>query len=798
MNRLAYPLLIGIAISLYRPVFAYELATHGRMTNEAFNTSRLATDSQLLNDLGFSKDTLLGEDYFDISGATIQPRSTKPFESSFKRMPEGVDPRSLSGWLMRGAIREDDLGSVAGIQIGTNPHDDPYGDINRVFNHFFDPYNNQALTYVSGAKKAPDWAAGSNDIFSQPNTPDTARRNHFTVFDARESLYRALTLQGKNADGSYAPLDVNGAWNTAKQEQVRKAYWATTFRALGDILHLNQDMAQPQHTRNEPHSGKGGYLVEELLTGHSSVMEDYIDARATGAKSYTMDGQEIVPTPLFNAMPTYAIPTFNKYSDYWSTRPGSGSLTGKGLADYSNHGFYTQKYNFGNSTYTYPAGGTKVTVMQPDGTSKGFLQVAVKDEYTAGNDSILMSTRTSWADFQEFFGFSPTYFLTKTNYDAMANLLIPRAVGYSAGLINYFFRGKMEISLPDEGVYGVIDHNDSESSAKDTGGFTKIKLKIKNITPKGAGIEPMTTGGKLAAVVKFHRNTCYKSDLSGEYGSPGIDWNVCRVKDEEIVVSSPVSAPSGINSDPSQLTFSFPTPIPINATDLFLQVVYRGPLGDETDAVAVATKDISEPTYIYNFLWEDQYKYDYYWPVIDISGVIGTSKSYADWCTKGDPPGFPSVDACNQSMGGATRKIQFSPTANPIPGYDPATASVPQNEYSDTQEPPLSPLATLAAPVGTLARVAVLSDTTPANIMLEVGELNDTTHAKKMFMWRMRTALATTNQKDPVTGNLTPSVKYLPGRGVYLPDVENEFLIKGDADPMPPLVLTPSQISPNW
>ena len=36
----------------------------------------------------------------------------------------------------------------------------------------------------------------------------------------------------------------------------------------------------------------------------------------------------------------------------------------------------------------------------------------------------------------------------------------------------------------------------------------------------------------------------------------------------------------------------------MNATDLFLQVVYRGKLGEELDAVAIGTVDIAEPTFI--------------------------------------------------------------------------------------------------------------------------------------------------------------------------------------------------------
>ena len=52
-------------------------------------------------------------------------------------------------------------------------------------------------------------------------------------------------------------------------EDTRKAYWATTFRALGDVIHLVQDMAQPQHTRSEIHP-----------LGMRKEFENYIEARA--------------------------------------------------------------------------------------------------------------------------------------------------------------------------------------------------------------------------------------------------------------------------------------------------------------------------------------------------------------------------------------------------------------------------------------------------------------------------------------------------------------------------------------
>jgi hypothetical protein len=65
-------------------------------------------------------------------------------------------------------------------------------------------------------------------------------RNHFTVFDARESMYRALTLQAAAADGTIKPIfDPNttaeyDAGLFANMETIRLQYWATTFRAVND------------------------------------------------------------------------------------------------------------------------------------------------------------------------------------------------------------------------------------------------------------------------------------------------------------------------------------------------------------------------------------------------------------------------------------------------------------------------------------------------------------------------------------------------------------------------------------
>ena len=428
----------SIASTLLLVVFgtasAYELGTHGRLTYQAYKDSVLS-DPQLLSELGIENGTNpFGEVYYDVSGNTVLERTRQPFEQQAARMPEGVEPRSVEGWLMRGAIREDDLGQIAGINVGDDPHDDPYGNIFRVFNHFYDPVLNRPLTTIAGVlgQNAPDWGTGSANAFAMPNTPDTNRRNHFTVFDARESMYRALT--GRDSQGN----ELKPAGTLTKPKDIRNAYWATTFRALGDIVHLVEDMAQPQHTRNDAHSGVPGF-------GHESVYEAYIEARATGASFFNIDGT-YAPIQSLNYNSGYPATTFNTYSDFWSTRTG---ITGGGLADYSNRGFFSAGTNLGSNDYLSPSNDPNDYTKE---STAGLLpkRLLEKINFLRGGVDGTTNIRMTTEGLFDFFLFStkPSYSLNRFNYDDMAGLLIPRAVGYSAGLINYFFRGKLDF-VPD-------------------------------------------------------------------------------------------------------------------------------------------------------------------------------------------------------------------------------------------------------------------------------------------------------------------------------------------------------------
>ena len=264
-NRIYRSILLLLGITSVEPCLSYEISTHARITAAIYDRSSLSQE-ELQDQLGLGNWPAINPfstGYYDVSGLGIYQRKASTYVTTKNRMPNPEeDAFTVKGWLMRGAIREDDLGWTP---FTVNPLDDEYGNIFRVFHHFYDPVHNRPLDIpgfntlmdqLGGEPRqlAPNWALGTTDFQADPPPDKIGRRNHFTIPDAREALYRAVT--GQSSSGSlmiYPDGNGNGIEppSLAAGEQMRKAYWATTFRSLGDVLHLLEDMSQPQHTRND-------------------------------------------------------------------------------------------------------------------------------------------------------------------------------------------------------------------------------------------------------------------------------------------------------------------------------------------------------------------------------------------------------------------------------------------------------------------------------------------------------------------------------------------------------------------
>ena len=159
-------------------------------------------------------------------------------------------------------------------------------------------------------------------------------------------------------------------------------------------------------------------------------------------------------------------------------------------------------------------------------------------------------------------------------YKEYANKLIPRAIGYSSQVLQYFFRGFLEISLPGSEVYSVTTADD---------GFDKITLAVKN---NSVSTDEMTDG-EIYLVLKYK---VAQSDPFQSVPVPVSSDFTYRVIPEKNNIRA-------IPRTPVNLTFDLSSQkMPLWATDVYLQVVYQGKMGAEDNAIAVGFKDISEPT----------------------------------------------------------------------------------------------------------------------------------------------------------------------------------------------------------
>jgi len=704
----------------------------------------------------------------------LQKLSPEDARQKFPGSSNNVTSLSVADLIRLGAVWEDQLSDLQALR------------------HFYDPVNDRALDVpVFGTGKSvrsPDWALEDKTSFPGPIATQL-----FSLHDAYDYLYSALTFVN--------PRSVADSTNE------RKRYFGLTFQSLGHVIHHLQDMAQPQHVRNDPHCDSVA-LCKSLanVTGDNlfyapSTYEKYTNSDVSGDPllriranlPYLGPGSE----PVYPAINGSDAP--NSARQFWrTTAAGSNISAGKGIAEYTNYNFFSD-----GSIYRYdapilpeislPSERVDVAQLLPGAGLSGevwFFRSTVTDNRSpspqsenprAASSSLFdpdLAARISSAQAPHLY-----FALNRFTFDAAHKFLIPRAVGYSAGLINFFFRGQLEIGPPDEGVYGIVDH--TVENQPDVDGFGKLKVKVRNVTSGRSGtdgrpiIEPIPndSSGTLLAIVKFHRNNCYKPDLSGEYGAPNIEWSTCRASGEEIVVSSPQPVPNGINDADQTVTFLFPNKVPINATDVLLQIVYRGPLGEEADAVIVATRNIAEPLFLTQYSRWDQYMYSAF-PRVEPGPY-----TFAQWCAQG----FSSYDACRDANG-LTLKVRFAQS----PGYSP-DPRYPEGEWQPiASEPPLAPIAAMTAPVGTYARIALLADGVPAPGVF-VYEWIDPAYSS-LFKWESVSLVGNRNQLDPDSGTLVPMITYVPGRGIYVPTAEGPLLNGGTAPVIAPLVPTATQI----
>ncbi len=297
-------------------------------------------------------------------------------------------------------IRDCQLNSglaINSIMNGSIHEDDGFLLLCRCKYHFYDPTNGRGLnTFLLTAESSLNWGF---------NGGAALQGNEFSWTEAREYMYNALT---------------------ATTPEQRNENFQLMFRSVGQIMHLVQDLASPAHVRNDLHLpvGLAGDLYEH----------------------YTFDKYDIAWT---TGYPTVKL---SRFSDFWNFP--------KGLAVFTNRNFISQGTNFDNFNssgqlfYDSPQIGHITTKTEFIRNQFGvtvpvevdYIGNSYQDSYTGETITNDRLTAFSVFDFeaQEILN-ERVYSVNDFTMESAANILVRHAVGYSAGLLDYFFRGRIDM-----------------------------------------------------------------------------------------------------------------------------------------------------------------------------------------------------------------------------------------------------------------------------------------------------------------------------------------------------------------
>jgi hypothetical protein len=372
------------------------------------------------------------------------------------------------------------------------------------------------------------------------------------------------------------------ALSTSTQSAREKAF-ADMFRALGQVMHLVVDASVPEHVRNDPHPFEGlcrmvgircfgnyEYWVSDEHGRPGSIQETHFISNYL-ANPVGFDSN-ILQQPTNDSAAPATVARLIDTDTY--TGAGSGpNVTlnpAIGIGEFANANFFSEdtidgSYPFPNvstlvpSQVTSPTTGTIFKYYAKDaddGIPNGFAAAECILDQAARDQGIYTG---------------PTYFcVDEAVWSHTAQVMLPRAIGYSAGLIDYFFRGKIDTSPNNSSTDYVWTAWDQRPTS----------IRVDQVSVGVDGGNEQGGQGTMRLVLLFR----------------GTDVDPASETFPPVVVSQPVSVSA--SSSPQTVVFPFdslPFPqtyAPVVGTysaEYWGLIVYKGPLGQESEAVVAAS-----------------------------------------------------------------------------------------------------------------------------------------------------------------------------------------------------------------
>ena len=225
-------------------------------------------------------------------------------------------------------------------------------------------------------------------------------------------------------------------WNalTLPTQEERDERLGVLLEILGRSVHHLQDMAQPAHTRNDAHPPAGFRDMYEVFTENRFVEE-----------------RRPIPSASPYDSPAVDLHVFDTARKFWIN-------DGRGIAEFTSRNFVSMDTNFVEDAgsllpdpqHPFPVvTGSKNVWLSDLGINVPFSLVFLKSQiHDAYSDIHATNERASTYSMFNASGLpflSPRLALNRFNFEKNYEVLMPRAIAYSAGLINYYFRGRFKV-----------------------------------------------------------------------------------------------------------------------------------------------------------------------------------------------------------------------------------------------------------------------------------------------------------------------------------------------------------------
>ena len=362
-----------------------------------------------------------------------------------------IQPSSLKDWLIAGVVDEDA----------------PEG---RCLAHFYNPY--KPYHYLTDPI-----AVSGRDSFEWASTGES--------FSPHWSLNKSSPGANEESWGKARQYYLQALTNSSKAG--RDENMAHTFYALGKVSHLLQDLSQPEHVRNDAHlingSGTIGWLPD--------VVNDTFFHRARWIENYGAENVKKISSftefKNVSALDWRAV-GFTKMEDFWDRRMYRGDsadldadITDSkkllGLSEFINGNFLGADASYGdffevtdnhyfphpvlndtNASNIFQRGIWAATTWEDSAAvdpvngrfrksiflEKSRSGVFVKNHSALNFSLYYITSLAKNSEIKTCAGVSINAPTVLRNYHQIA---LPKAVQYTAGLIDYFFRGNINISV---------------------------------------------------------------------------------------------------------------------------------------------------------------------------------------------------------------------------------------------------------------------------------------------------------------------------------------------------------------